>query len=146
MRVFMAQSVLFQDAVARWAGLNSIDVQCAGLLMLDGPITPTELARRTGLTAGGAITAIVDRLESAGLARRVRDNADRRRVLVYPDSDAFQARIAPAYAQASARWQAYLATLTNDQVRTITDALTVAVNIDREEIDALRLSRSVPSA
>jgi DNA-binding MarR family transcriptional regulator len=146
MRVFMVQSVLFQDAVGRWAGLNSIDVQCAGLLMLDGPITPTELARRTGLTAGGAITAVIDRLEAAGLARRVRDNADRRRVLVYPDTDAFHARIAPAYAQASARWQAYLATLTDGQVQTIAAALSVAVDIDREEIDALRRLRSLPSA
>jgi hypothetical protein len=37
MRLFMAHAVLFQDAVARSVGLNATDLQCAGLLMLDGP-------------------------------------------------------------------------------------------------------------
>jgi DNA-binding MarR family transcriptional regulator len=40
-----------------------------------------RLADATGLTTG-AITTAVDRLERAGYARRVRDLADRRRVLV----------------------------------------------------------------
>ena len=52
MRLFMTHAVLFQDAVARWAGLNSVDLQCAGLLMLEGPQTPSDLARRTGISPG----------------------------------------------------------------------------------------------
>ena len=65
MRVFMARAVLFQDAVAKRAGLNSTDLQLSSLLMLFGPATPGELAERSGLTAGGAITAAIDRLEQA---------------------------------------------------------------------------------
>ena len=40
MREFQARSVLFQDAVAKWGGVNSTDLQCVGLLMSDGPATP----------------------------------------------------------------------------------------------------------
>ena len=72
MRVFMARAVLFQDAVAKRAGLNSTDLQLSSLLMLFGPATPGELAERSGLTAGGAITAAIDRLERAGIVVRSR--------------------------------------------------------------------------
>ena len=46
MREFMARAVLFQDAVARSAGLNGSDLQAVGLLLRDGPATPGELAAR----------------------------------------------------------------------------------------------------
>jgi DNA-binding MarR family transcriptional regulator len=42
-----------------------------------------ELAAGMGLSTG-AITAMLDRLERAGYVRRVRDPADRRRVLAEP--------------------------------------------------------------
>src|SRR5690349_17610271 len=82
MQEFMARAVLFQDAVARSVGLNSTDLQAVGLLMSSGPATPGELAVRTGLTAGGAVTAMIDRLERAGYVNRARDENDRRRVIV----------------------------------------------------------------
>ena len=88
MREFMARAVLFQDAVARSGDLNASDLQVVGLLMSEGPTTPGELAERTGLSAGGSITALVDRLEHAGYVTRRRDAVDRRRVssLSGPDS------------------------------------------------------------
>ena len=61
LRDFMANAVLFQDAVARTGGHNSTDLQAVSLLMSQGPATPGELAERTGLSAGGAITAVIDR-------------------------------------------------------------------------------------
>src|SRR2546423_9846007 len=91
MRRFMAHAVLYQDAVAHWAGLHATDLQCAGLLLLDGPMTPSELAARTGLTTGGAVTAVIDRLERARLAVRTRDEVDRRRGPVAPHAAALLA-------------------------------------------------------
>ena len=76
-----AQSVLMSDAVAKLVGLNSTDLECLDLLGLSGPTTAGRLATHTGLTTG-AMTAVIDRLERAGFARRVRDDADRRCVLV----------------------------------------------------------------
>jgi len=76
-----AQSVLMSDAVAKLVGLNSTDLECLDLLGLAGPTTAGRLATHTGLTTG-AMTAVIDRLERAGFARRVRDAGDRRCVLV----------------------------------------------------------------
>jgi DNA-binding MarR family transcriptional regulator len=76
-----AQSVLMSDTVAKLVGLNSTDLECLDLLGLAGATTAGRLATHTGLTTG-AMTAVIDRLERAGFARRVRDAGDRRCVLV----------------------------------------------------------------
>jgi DNA-binding MarR family transcriptional regulator len=68
---------LFRNAVSEWAGLNVTDVECLRFLFLKGIATPSELARHTGLTSG-ATTAMLDRLERAGLIER-RPNPDDRR-------------------------------------------------------------------
>jgi DNA-binding MarR family transcriptional regulator len=81
LRKVSAQSVLLGEAVARLTGLNSTDLKCLDLLLLSGPTTAGALAAHTGLTTG-AITAVIDRMERAGFARRQRDVNDRRRVLV----------------------------------------------------------------
>ncbi len=138
MRLFMAHAVLYQDAVATRAGMHSTDLQCLGLLTLEGPMTPRELARRTGLTAGGAITGVIDRLEAAGLVHRVRDEIDRRRVLVTPNTEAIMQRVGPVYGRVGARWNAYLDTLTDDQITLATEIINQATTINREEVEALR--------
>jgi DNA-binding MarR family transcriptional regulator len=76
-----AQSVLLSDTVAKLVGLNSTDLECLDLLELAGPTTAGRLAEHAGLTTG-AITAVIDRLERAGFARRLRDPDDRRCVRV----------------------------------------------------------------
>ena len=76
-----AQSVLLSDTVAKLVGANPTDLECLDLLSLDGPTTAGRLASHTGLTTG-ATTAVIDRLERAGFARRLRSTADRRSVLV----------------------------------------------------------------
>lgn len=138
MRDFMAHAVLFQDAVARSAGLNSSDLQAVGLLMSQGPATPGELAARVGLTAGGAITAMIDRLERAGYVRRERDTVDRRRVLVHANTDKVLQAVGANYGRISARWQAYLATLSDEQVQFATELLARAAEINREETERLQ--------
>jgi DNA-binding MarR family transcriptional regulator len=71
----------FDQAVADAAGLNLTDMRAMDVIGREGPVTAGRLAAATGLTSG-AMTASLDRLERAGLARRVRDAGDRRRVLV----------------------------------------------------------------
>jgi len=73
----------FHDAVAAYLGLNRTDIRCLDILDLTGRQAAGELATGMGLSTG-AITAMLDRLERAGYVRRVRDPADRRRVLVEP--------------------------------------------------------------
>jgi DNA-binding MarR family transcriptional regulator len=71
----------FDQAVADALGLNRTDMRCLDLIEREGPLAAGQLAEATGLTTG-AITTVLDRLERAGYARRVRDTSDRRRVLV----------------------------------------------------------------
>ena len=71
----------FDQAVADSIGVNRTDMRCMDVIQREAPVTAGRLAEATGLTTG-AITTVLDRLERAGLARRVRDEKDRRRVLV----------------------------------------------------------------
>jgi DNA-binding MarR family transcriptional regulator len=83
MREASGMGVLFSQAVAERLGINSTDLECLDLVLMQGPMTAGSLARLSGLTSG-AITGVIDRLERAGLARREADPADRRKVLVAP--------------------------------------------------------------
>jgi DNA-binding MarR family transcriptional regulator len=76
-----AQGVLFGQTVADIAGISASDLDCLDFLNLEGRVTAGRLAELTGLTTG-AITGVVDRLEKAGLVRRERDEADRRKVFI----------------------------------------------------------------
>ena len=138
MRELMARAVLFQDAVAKSAGLNATDMQCANLLLLYGPATPGELAGLAGLTAGGAITGALDRLERAGLVRRSRDGADRRRVMVTADADELWRRVGPSYERIATSWNAFLDTLTDEQLEVADTVLRQASELNAEEIRRLR--------
>jgi DNA-binding MarR family transcriptional regulator len=71
----------FDQAVGDALGLNRTDMRCVDVLHRQGSLTAGRLAEQTGLSSG-AMTTALDRLERAGYARRVRDSADRRRVLV----------------------------------------------------------------
>jgi hypothetical protein len=140
MREFMARAVLFQEAVARSGGLNGTDLQAVGLLLSAGPATPGELAARTGLTAGGAVTAMIDWLERAGFVTRERDAADRRRVIVSAVPDTVLSRVGHIYGHVADRWNAYLDTLTDEQIDFANDLLERAAAVNRDEIEALRES------
>jgi DNA-binding MarR family transcriptional regulator len=71
----------YDEAVADAIGVNRTDLRCLDVIEREGRVSAGRLAKETGLTTG-AITSVLDRLERAGHARRVRDPGDRRRVLV----------------------------------------------------------------
>ena len=73
-------------AFAAEHGLHQTDVDALVRVMIaeerGTPLTPGALAGELGLTSG-AITFVVDRLERAGHVSRVRDDVDRRKVLLH---------------------------------------------------------------
>jgi len=71
----------FEDAAAAYIGVNRTAMRCMEVLDRRGQATAGEIAASTGLTSG-AVTAMLDRLERAGLVQRRADPTDRRRVLV----------------------------------------------------------------
>jgi DNA-binding MarR family transcriptional regulator len=80
-RAYQTSNDNFDQAIADHLGMNRTDMRCIDLIDQAGGMTAGELARAAGLTTG-AVTAVVDRLERAGMARRVADPADRRRVRI----------------------------------------------------------------
>ena len=71
----------FNEDLAKRLKLSRTDMRCLDVLSNEGAVSAGRLAQATGLTSG-AMTTALDRLERAGFARRVRDQDDRRRVLV----------------------------------------------------------------
>ena len=69
------------DAACKALGINRTDGRCLDVIDREGPVAAGRLAEASGLTTA-AVTAVIDRLEKAGYARRVGDPNDRRRVLV----------------------------------------------------------------
>jgi DNA-binding MarR family transcriptional regulator len=80
-RAYQTSNDNFDQAIADHLGMNRTDMRCIDLIDQAGGMTAGELARAAGLTTG-AVTAVIDRLERAGMARRVADPADRRRVRI----------------------------------------------------------------
>lgn len=76
-------TVLFHRTQAEKLGLSATDSRAMSYLSETGPIPAGKLAELTDVTTG-AVTGMLDRLESAGLVRRESDPADRRKVLVVP--------------------------------------------------------------
>jgi DNA-binding MarR family transcriptional regulator len=75
-----AQDRLDQYAAHRF-GLNRTDFRALGLIGQAGSISPTALAAALGMSTG-ATSAVLDRLEAAGLAGREPDPVHRRRTRV----------------------------------------------------------------
>jgi DNA-binding MarR family transcriptional regulator len=71
----------FDEVACQTLGINRTDMRCLNIVDNQGQITAGQLADLSGLTTA-AVTSVLDRLERAGYARRVRDEADRRQVFV----------------------------------------------------------------
>jgi DNA-binding MarR family transcriptional regulator len=80
-RAYQTSNDNFDQAIADHLGMNRTDMRCVDLIDQAGGMTAGELAKAAGLTSG-AVTAVIDRLEKAGMAARVPDPADRRRVRI----------------------------------------------------------------
>jgi DNA-binding MarR family transcriptional regulator len=79
-------AVFFHTRMAEQVGLGATEEKTLALLGKRGPLTAGEIAAHTGLTTP-SVTGLLDRLESKGMVRRVRDPHDRRRVIVEPNQE-----------------------------------------------------------
>jgi len=87
-REVSARTILMHQAIAEKVGVSVTELKCLDYLSRGAPVTAGRLAEITGLTTG-AVTAMVDRLERAGLVRRERSADDRRKVFIRPAEDVF---------------------------------------------------------
>lgn len=83
LRELRIQLSLLNYRVGAHLDLNDVDLDYLDLIALQGPLSPSALARRAGLHPA-TITGILDRLERGGWVARDRDASDRRAVVVRP--------------------------------------------------------------
>ena len=136
-REISARTILFHQSIADVTGLSVVDLKCLDYIERRGDVTAGDLARITGLTTG-AITAAIDRLEKAGLARRQRSKEDRRKVFLRLRQSPQLARIMPIY-QAMAREMARLAeSYSTSELETIRDFGTRLIETLQRQTDTVR--------
>lgn len=130
-------NVFFHELVARKFGLNATDMRCLDLIAHAGAneLTAGDLGRATGLTTG-AITGILDRLETAGLAERIRDANDRRRVIVRPRAEAVS-RVAKLYESLGEAIMKLASSYTTAELEIISDFLERELAILKHQIAIL---------
>ena len=83
-RDFLDVSEEFEAYVGRELTVNPTDLQAMQHLIMGGPLGPTELSRRLGISTA-ATTAVVDRLVAVGHATRAQHPTDRRAVVIVPN-------------------------------------------------------------
>jgi DNA-binding MarR family transcriptional regulator len=81
LRDVSVQLSLLNHQVRGQLELKGADLECLDLISREGPLSPSTLARRSGLHPA-TVTGILDRLERGGWIVRERDPADRRAVLI----------------------------------------------------------------
>ncbi|MFB0616224.1 MarR family winged helix-turn-helix transcriptional regulator [Streptomyces sp. AGS-58] len=134
-RHYLSAVMLHGHASARACELGATDLYALNILQLCGPMSPGELAERTGLTTGPT-TRLIDRLEQAGYARRAADPGDRRKVVVRPVGE--PAGLDLAMAPARRRIGEILADYTSEQLTVLFDYFTRATEAYQAAADELR--------
>lgn len=144
LRVHAADTTDVIHHLARWLGVGTADAEAFGQVVYHQdrgtPLSPTLLARRVGLSTG-ATTALLNRLEAAGLVVRSREHRDRRVVTlrVPPDVKGQAVRFfAPLGDRVDAMMQQHPPELLR-QIVTVLDELHVAIAevVDGFEASAL---------
>ena len=128
-RKMIAALILYNDNVSRLTGMSASESQFLHLLQLHGPLTPSELARRSGLTSG-TVTGVLDRLEELGFAGRERHPTDRRKVVVTVNEERLNAELAPHFEGQAEFLVGVLDQLSPAEMRAVAKFLTLLVPDD----------------
>lgn len=127
---------LFRNAVSEWAGFNPTDIECLRFLFLKAIATPSELAKHTGLTSG-ATTAMLDRLEKAGLIERHPNPNDRRGTLINPTKLSTE-KVAAWFESARKAQDELISTYSESELEIITDVFQRFTNLWDQERNKLQ--------
>jgi len=128
---YAVNSTRFRNAMSERMGFNITDTECLRLLFLKGIATPSELGRYTGLTSG-ATTAMLDRLEKAGMIRRRPNPDDRRGTLIAPVKSGAE-KVASWFESARQAQDELLSSYSEKELEIISDAFERFAKVLEEE-------------
>jgi DNA-binding MarR family transcriptional regulator len=116
-----------EKQLGRRLGVNLTDLTAMEHLISSGPLSPTDIADRLGVSTAAA-TGAIDRLVTAGHVSRQPHPSDRRRLLIVPEPESVR-RAMTSLMPMILETNALLDDYTDEERATITDYLsrTVAV-------------------
>jgi DNA-binding MarR family transcriptional regulator len=139
-REYSTAAVMFHSAIGERFGLSVTDLKTLDLLQRLGPLAAGEIATHTGL-ATASVTSLIDRLERKRLVRRLRDRADRRRVIVSLTPSVGKT-IVPLFESLSRRMLARFRSYSDDEIASIREFLTSGAHEMRDEAAKLAATGS----
>jgi len=122
----------FEAHLAEQLTVNPTDLEAMEHLIQDGPLTPTDLSRRLGVSTA-AMTTIIDRLTAVGHVSRVPNPSDRRGILVVPAAASVE-RAMGAIMPMVLGIDRVLAEFDEQEKATITDYLSRVVEVYRQQL------------
>jgi DNA-binding MarR family transcriptional regulator len=136
-RANSSQDSAFDALAAERLGISPTDLRCLDIIQGRAGLTAGELASASGLTTG-AVTAVIDRLERAGLARRVPDDSDRRKVIVEVTDRHYQ-EADRIWGPLMKEWQRVLTSrFTAAELATVTEFLDESTEIGARHAERIR--------
>jgi DNA-binding MarR family transcriptional regulator len=99
-------------------------------------MTAGELAKAAGLTTG-AVTAVIDRLEKAGIAQRVADPTDRRRVRIEATPKLWEVS-EPLLGPMLAESQPIVGDLTDSEITRFTEFMNRVIELQARHTERVR--------
>ncbi|MEV7133310.1 MarR family transcriptional regulator [Arthrobacter sp. NPDC093128] len=143
-RELSTASVMFHAKLSELRGLSATEGKAIDILLRFGPMTAGEFGEHSGL-APASVTGLMQRLESKGVARRVRHAGDKRKVLIELVGDQ-PAAAAPHFADFMAGLAALLEGYSDDELRVIADFSRRAARIQQEAAGRLGQASNIDQA
>ncbi len=124
------------QAAADFLGVHRTDARLLDILEMSGGMSAGELAR-AGHLSPAAVTAALDRLERVGYVRRVRDESDRRRVLVEV-TERMHELTAELYGPLARAGVLMLAAFSTEQLEAMRDAMLEGARLQVEQAERVQ--------
>jgi DNA-binding MarR family transcriptional regulator len=135
LRALTNQVSLLNHQVGAKVEMRDIDLDCLDLLSQHGQMSPSALAKRSGLHPA-TITGILDRLERGGWVARERDPSDRRAVVVTPLRER-NSELYGLYAGMNGQMDEIIADYDEAQLRVLADFLQRSIRAGQNATEAL---------
>ena len=135
-RAHEAANDAFDEVAREKLGINRTDLRCLNIVDNQGPMTAGRLAELSGLTTA-AVTSVLDRLERAGYARRVRDQEDRRQVMVEV-TPLLAERATPIWGPLGEEAHSALARMPVEELQSLIDFYRLGIELNERHIERVR--------